>query len=367
MNNSRNNILKHVTPVSKVGNLLIPPNWRYEALFNPNKYKLKGFAARNLRDDSYCLRRFLNIGLSFDINYRMTKGVAQIYKGLSTDNKSLFLAIWNRHFKRKGIKKISVKTNNTIFQKSPLWHIGNTEYINDPFLKELVLHHSNFKHNKHIAYALELGKNPDYAEIFKFIGYCIFAKINDRDIAVRWRIPVKHVEALRYLFFDFSFCPPDRVATLSYLRQLTSNGLLNEGDFAYYKRVYDLGPVGLKAQTDFFNLTDGEKKTVEEFLGKSVIANVLNINFSIKSQKDAIEYGVVVSNLANYYIKDVERNYFQSKIRNLDACTKRIEGETLDLDAKGGMSDLDFKFMDLLTEHSLQDSQIEYKTLDSLK
>lgn len=365
MSSQRCKVLKTVTPLTKVGNMLVPPNWRYNALFNPAKYKLKEFANRSPVAGHSSLKRFLNIGLTFDINYTMSDSLKQIYRLISPENKSFFLAIWNRSFKRKGIKKVTIQPDAATFQRNPVWNIKGVEYINDTFLRRLILHHSNYQFDKHIAYALELGRNEEYAEIFKFIGYCIFAKIPDEKIAIRWKVPVSHITALRMIFFDFSFFPNDRIATMSHLRQLTNNGLFNDLDFVYYKRVFELGELGLKAQTDFYNLNPAEKKQVEEFLGKSIVSNALNLQFSIKNQKDAVEYGAVIGALSNYYSKNIEKAYFESKIRNLDATTRKIEGDMYD-NSKAGLSEIDLKYMDLLTQNSLHEDRLEYKTLDML-
>lgn len=354
-----------VTPVKKVGNLLVRPNWRYEALFNPARYKLKEFVSRNIANNSGCLKRFLHIGLDFEVNLKMTPRIKGYYDALSVDNKSLFLAMWNRHIKRNRIKTISIDSLPAVFQKNPIWNLKKVEFINDKFLISLIKHYSNFEHSPHIAYALELGRNSEYNEIFKFIGYCIYAKVSDKDIAVRWNIPIKHVEAIRLIFYDFSFFPKDRLANISYLRQLTNTGLFTDTDFAYFKRVFELGELGLKAQTDFYNLTAPEKKLIEEYLGKTLVSNTLNMHFAVRNQKDALEYGLVVSNLASYYIKTAEATYFGSKIRNLDAATRRIEGELMGSDTS--MNDLDKEFMNMLSQHSLHDEALEYKTLDMLK
>ena len=365
MSNRRNKVTKLVTPVSKVGNLLIPPNWRYDALFFPGKYKLSLFASRNPTSGSSALKRFLSLGLPHNINYVMSPSVKALYKALTPESKPIFLAQWKRSFKRRKVKKITVETNSKLFQKSPVWNMEAASYIADPFLCRLVMHHSRLKYDSNIAYALDMGSNEAYSELFKFIGYCIFAGITDTKIAIRWKIPTKHVEAIRLIFFDFSFFPKDRLAMLTHLRQLTANGCYSDVDFLYFKRVFELGELGLKAQTDFYTLTAKEKKTIEEYLGKSVVANVFNLNFSLRTQKDAVEYGTVVGHLSNYYIKNVEKDYFESKIRNLDASTRRIDGDLLNEDH--GMTPLDKQYMALLTEHSLIDEQIEYKTLASLK
>lgn len=356
-------MLGKVTPVKRVGNYLVRPNWRYDALFNPPKYKLKEFVKKTVPNNARSLRRFIGLGLPYEV-HKIPQRLKNCYTSLTEENKPLFLAMWNRYSKRNHMKPIEVDADPAVIQKIVLWDLKKVHNIDDLFFQSLIKHHSNFEYNQHIAYALELARNKDYLEIFKFIGYCIYAKIKDEAIAIRWNIPVKHVEALRLIFYDFSNFPKDRLAALTYLRQLTNSGLFTDIDFAYYRRVFELGELGLKAQTDFYNLTAEEKKLIEEYLGKSIISTTLNLNFSIKNQKDAVQYGVVVSNLASYNIKTSETSYLDAKIRNLNANTKRIEGEMNAGDVR--MSDNDIELLSLLSEHSLHDSRPEMKTLDML-
>lgn len=353
-----------ITPVKKIGNLLIRPNWRYDALFNPNKYKLKEFVSRTVPNNSGVLKRFISLGLPYEVS-TLPGSIRYLLDNISNEHKSDLAIMWKRHCKRIKLKKIRVDTDNNKFQKVPVWNLKKIHNINDPFLIRMIKHISNYEYDPHIAYAFDLGRNSDYAEIFKFIGYCVYAKISDKDIGVRWNLPVKHVEAIRLMYYDFSAFPKDRLANIAYLRQLTNIGLLTDVDFAYYKRVFELGELALKAHNDFYSLTREEKKRVEEYLGKTLISNTLNLHFAVKNQKDAVEYGLIVSNLASYYIKTSEVTYFESKIRNLDAATRRIEGDLQGTEAN--MTDLDKEFMTMLNEHSLQDEKLEYKTLDSLK
>lgn len=357
-------MLGAVSPVKKIGNHLVRPNWRYDALFNPAKYKLKEFVCTTAVNGSGSLNRFLSLGLPYEVNNKMPNRVKSYHASLSPDNKSFFLAMWYRHVKRTGVKPVSIDADEGILQKVPLWNLKKLDKISDKYLVRLIKHQANYEYDSHIAYAMELCRNPDYAEVFKFIGYCIYAKVTDKAIATRWNIPVRHVEAVRMLFYDFSCFPKDRLATLAYLRQLTNIGLFTDVDFSYYKRVFELGELGLKAQTDFYGLDSTEKKLVEEYLGKSLISNTLNLNFSIKNQKDAIQYGAMVSNLASYYIKTSEVSYLDSKIRNLDAATRRIEGDLNSGDML--MTDIDRDLLALLSEHSLHDNRPVMKTLDML-
>lgn len=352
-----------LNPIERTGALRVRPNWRYEVLLNPATCRLQGYASVP-PSDSRCLTRFLSAGLMYEVNYKVPAEIKRYMNALPPAQAEKLYSLWNRAFKRSKRKRISIDTDTARFARSKIWNMTKIERLNDKFLIRAIKHISNYVHDQHIAYALELNNSAEHSEIFKFIGYGIYAKISDTDIARRWQIPVRSVEAIRLLFFDFSSFPKDRVANFTYLRQLANNGTISDLDFAYYKRVFELGELGLKAQTDFFSLTNEEKRVVEEYLGKSIIATTLNLNFSLRNQKDANNYGMAVSNLATYYIKRSEMTYFEAKTRNLEVQTRRIEGAMADAD--DGLSDMDKYFMKVLKEHSMQEEKIEYKTIASL-
>lgn len=354
-----------VNPIDKVGTLFIRPNWRMEALQNPAKYKMQDFVSIP-KSGSACLRRFIANGLSYTVNYKIPPLITDCLDLLNDEGKKRLLYFWRASFKKSKQKKVSVDSDEIILAANPVWNIPYVSKLTDPVLKRLIYHHSNYIYDHHIAKAIEYSRSSEVNEIFKFIGYCLYAKVSHEQIALRWNQPVKTAEAIKDLFYDFSRFPKDRMANFSYLRQLTNSGLFSDTDFAYYKRAYELGELGLKAHTDYYNLSPSEKQVISDFLGKTVIANTLNIHFSIKNQKDAINYGLVVSNLANYYIREAEMTYFASKTRNLNACTRRIEGELID--DNQAMTALDQELLAVLKTHSLQDERVtDYKTLDALK
>lgn len=347
-------------PIARVGNKFVKPNWRFDAMQNPARYQLQDFVRRP-NAGSNCLRRYLSRGLSYEVNYVIPEDVRRYITQLSPENGKLLRHMWVRFFKRSKLKKIVVEPP----QQFLLWNARMLANISDPFLRKALRHISSIEFDEAIAYAIDFSASPDTQEIFRFIGYCIYAKVSDEAIAIRWNIPVRYVEALRKLFFDFSAFPKDRIANFTYLRQLAINGTISDSDFAYYKRVYELGELGLRAQTDFYSLTDEERRLVEEYLGKSVISNTLNINFSIRTQKDAAAYGAVVSTLSSYYVKEAEIEHLRSRTRNIDAQTRRIEGQLVD--ASATLTDIDNQMLDYLRSLSLTEQPIEYKTLDDLK
>lgn len=356
--------MKYVNPIG-VGSLTIRPNWRFEVLQNPAKYKLADFVSIP-ENNVGCLKRFISAGLTCEINYKIPEYLKEYINGFTSEEIEVFNNLWYKQFKRSGQKKISVRTKKAIFQPNPVWNLKYVHLIQDEFLRKLILHHSNFKYDDDIQYAFQVYKSADHEDIFKFIGYGIYAGISDSQLAKRWNIKPSQVTAIRKIFFDFSRFPKDRVARFAYLRQLANIGLFSDTDFSFFKRIFELGELGLRAQVDFTSLTYEEKLKIQEYLSQSIVANTLNINFSIRNQKDAVTYGVMVTTLSNYYIKQKESQYFDAKIHNLNVVTSRIEGQMTP--NTEGLTDLDEQFIALIKENSLlEPMSIEYKTLEMLK
>lgn len=361
-----------VNPIERIGSLHIKPNWRYELLQNPAKYKMQDFVSIP-SSNAGCLKRFIPAGLAFEVNYKYPDHLAQYNADLSIEERTVLQSLWRQSFNDSTIPRIAIDTNRQLFAQNPVWNLQHVEKIQDDFMKRLIYHHSNFKFDRHIKYALDLYRSVENKEVFRFIGYGIYCQLTDAQLAKRWRLPVKHIEAVRNLFWDFSRFPKDRVANFTYLRQLANNGVISDVDFVFFKRAYELGDLGIRAQLDFTTLNADERRTVEEYLGKTVIANTLNLSFTIKTQKDAVSYGLIVSNLASYYIKQKEASFMDARIVNLDAQTRNLNASTLRIEGAldkqiDGLSELDQQMMELLREHSFNEAPPqEYKTLADLK
>jgi len=343
----------------------IRPNWRFDLLKNPAKYKLQDFV-HIPESGSACLNRFISKGLYFEINYKLPNYINEYASTLTEEETELLKQLWYQNFKRSKQRKITTDVDRVLLKDNPVWNLKLVNNIQDEYVKKLIKHISDYKYDEHIQYAIDLASSKEHQDIFRFIGYGIYANLSDKELASRWKISFRKVEAIRNLFFDFSSFPKDRIANFTYLRQLHNLGLFDQIDFNYFRAIFALGELGVRAQIDYHNLSPADKSKINEFLGNSSISNTLNLNFTVNSKKDAIEYVSVVSNLANYYIKQKEAAYFDAKTRNLDAGTKRIEGAMLG--AVEDMSTLDREMMDLLREYSLQETeQSEFKTLADLK
>lgn len=347
------------------GSFHIRPNWRFDLLKNPAKYKLQDFV--NIPESgASCLNRFISKGLYFEINYKIPNYLNEYATTLSEEEGELLKQLWFQNFKRSKQRKITTDTDKVLLKDNPIWNLKLIDNIQDKYVNKLIKHISGINHDEHIQYAIELASSKEHQDIFRFIGYGIYANLTDKELAARWKISFKKIEAIRKLFFDFSAFPKDRIANFTYLRQLHNLGLFDQIDFNYFRAIFALGELGIRAQIDYHNLSNDDKLKINEFLGNSSISNTLNLNFAVNSKKDAMEYVSVISNLANYHIKQKEAGYFDAKTRNLDATTKRIEGSMLG--AVEDMNTLDREMMDLLREYSLKETeQTEFKTISDLK
>ena len=97
-----------------------------------------------------------------------------------------------------------------------------------------------------------------------------------------------------------------------------------------------------------------------------MLDNVTSLYFSIEDKKDALAYNGVINNLASFFIKKEEINYFRSKVRNLDASTARIVNERTDYST--GIQDEDIMAMEMITQLALKENPPpEYKVITELK
>lgn len=341
------------------------PRWRYDLVRNPIKQGFSHCVSLASSKGGRSLLRYVNVlDLNISIGWTPSAEILAIKKQLSPEAQAKFsnvLDIYrkNLHVKKKG--KLADPKKGVSF---PLWSLKESEKLNDAFFVRLVRHMANKEFDPYIASALSLYNNPAREEAMRFIGYNFYAKKSDAALAKDWSMPVKLIEAIRLLFFDFSSFPKDRLANFTCLRQLVVNGLITDLDFSYYKRIYELGELGLKAQIDFINLTDEEKSKVKDYLATSHTTTVLNLNFSVQCKKDAAQYLGALHSLTDLTIKKKEVEMVTAKIENLKASTRRLDTEASSMEMQ--YSDIDKKFMTLLDQASFNQGIPELKTIADL-
>lgn len=329
------------------------PDWRFDALVLPYKYNLKKHVSTST-ESCKALHRFISEGIDVIHNHKLTLPLTEIHELLNEEQKAEFAEYYRRYLKRSKKPQLVIvvdKQKHKNMRNVYRWNMGSVDKINDKFLVKAIKHISNYEFNQEIDYAIKLSTNPSFKEIFKFIGYGIYAGASDAQLAKRWRVPIKKIEAIRLLFFDFSSFPKDRIAAFTYLRWLVSTGLLTEEDFAYYRRIYELGELGLRAQLDYHNLTKEEKSTVKQYIGDAVTATALNLHISITGKDDAKAF---INTAAIVSRQSLVEHETTARIDNLRANTERVKNMV------GGnelvLNDTDEKYMKILEALSTQEA-----------
>lgn len=216
-----------------------------------------------------------------------------------------------------------------VFKKHPdivSWNLKKIDNIQDSWFKRLIKHCTGVSPDLYIAKAMQFFKLAEAKTIRMFVGSLMFAGSTDLEIARRWKYPVKMIEAVRHLYFDFIRFE-DRIAQYSVLTQLRNSGDISEEEEGLYRRAFELGEVGIKAQIAGYALTQDEERKVQEYLAKSVAVNIFNLNFMIKDSNDMANYNKVMNDMAKINLSKqlIELKRKECDILELDGMKKRRE------------------------------------------
>ena len=309
-----------------VGTFYNFPNWRYQLYLNPGKAGLAE-ACKPPEAGAGCLKRYLyysDVRAGTSVNNNFPPRFQKVVNSLGEKNLNLFNKFFHKKLKKDKSKKLSC---GAFSNKHFVWRVGQIDSLNDAFLKRLLYHAVNFNFDPYIQFAVGFMMSKEHAHIFKAIGYHVYAGLTDEQIAVRFKLYPQQIEAIRELFYDFTHAPKNPTARSAYFTQLVDNNIITDLDRRFYKLIAELGELGLKAHSNYHSLTPEEKILVEDYLGNTMLDNVFSLNFAITDVKDALNFNAVINNLASFYIKKEEVNYYRAKTRNLDASTQRITSE----------------------------------------
>jgi hypothetical protein len=213
------------------------------------------------------------------------------------------LRVWTKQYFSSNSKKVSFSET----EKLPIClNISKILELNDPFLVRVLLHCYNFKYDSYVAEALAFFQSSENSQNKAWLHYAIYAGVQDKELAKNWKKPVKFIEAVRLLFFDYSHWPKDKIARYSLMRQLVCTSELSEADYHVLKRIYDLGITGLKSLTQINSLTSEEEGQIKNYLSSSAVGNMLSLGYTIRDSKDAINYHKVVTDFASVNLKRME-------------------------------------------------------------
>lgn len=307
-----------------MGTAFQKPNWRYDALRNPETYNLSGFLSSKKGKNPGYLKKLITKNIAYTVHYIYPKFFRSISKDLPQHLQDRLFKIWYKKFNKEGKPRIEF-TEPKKYQKLPSWNIKKLPKVKDEWLRKLVAHVLNYKFDDSIAFAMKMQLDPAFSAAKRFMGFCFFANIPDKDIGNMWGIKsTKHIEAVRMLFFDFSKVPEDAIAKWSILRQWVDSKDITEEEYKYYKRVFDLGKLGLKAQTAFYHLDDLEQKQINQYLGRTAASNAFNIDFCINSTNEAMNYNKMIGDIARNELLRITSTQ-QSELLKLSIQAKQKE------------------------------------------
>lgn len=318
-------------------------------------------------DGSRCLARYISSHKEIADEVSVATSLAPFLSRATSDmnfkQKDMFCKVFNKKLKKAGEKKVFIPCYKENVQ---IWSVKHIDLITDKPLQDFLYHVANVKYSPEYAFAVKYRNSQEHQRNFCVIGYCIFAGLSDSVIAKRYRLFPAQVRAMRELFFDFTNAPTEVVARAAYFTQLADNQIISDVDRRYYKIIGSLGELGLKADADPSSLTIEEKDRLNVYLGDSMVDNVTSLYFSIEDKKDALNYNSVINNLASFFIKKEEINYFRAKVKHLDASTARIINERSDYNAH--MHDEDIEALEMISQLALKENTLpEFKTPNDLK
>jgi len=351
-------------PTRRLGTPFQRPAWRYDALRNPDKYGFRSFCSRKV-DNAGCLRRLTKKGLDCRVNYVVPSSVQTLSRRLPAVLAERLLTTWKRAWKKQRLPKLTIE-NIEQYENLVSWSGKKLDRLPDPWLKKIVAHVTNLEHSADVDAALRLHLNDDYEQIKRYIGHLIFAKVPDAEIAKEWNFSPGTITALRMLFFDFSALPANPVAQWATLVQWVNNGDIKPDEFALYKRVHELGPLGLKAQVAGAFLDDGERLTVRDYLTKTAMTNTFNVQFATRTPRDALIYNRVVGDLVRLDLQREEVKVRQQEQRLLEMQVQKISKE-LNEGKVQEMQSEDLKLIQsAISSLARQDNEPRYRTVFDL-
>ena len=254
------------------------------------------------------------------------EGIKILSRTLSPQLSAQLFKVWNKQWKKLGQPKLLIE-NVDQYDKIVSWNTHKIDRLNDVWFKKLVRHICNIEHSPEIDAAVRLHLSDDYEQIKRYIGHQIFAQMTDGEIAKQWNLPEKTITALRMIFFDFGALPPSPVAKWGVLVQWVNNGDIRADEFALYKRVHELGPLGLKAQVAGSFLEDDERLKVREYLTKTAMTNTFNVQFATRTPRDALIYNRVISDLVRMDLQREEVKVRQQECKLLEMQVEKIGRE----------------------------------------
>lgn len=314
--------MQAIVPVSKLGTPFQSPSWRYQCTFCPERFGFGKYCSKPTPNAANLTRLIVN-GVTPVETYKLPLYLSQLREKLPSSLYSQLLKVWNKHYRSTRTRKVTFNVN---VNRAGLlnWHLKKLEQINDEFLQKLIKHCYNIEGDEYIAEAIKFFKNKSNDMTCKWLNYSIYGGKTDKELAIQWRKPVRFIEALRLIFFDYSGWPKDKLVQYSLLRQLAANNEIDSQDHHAFRRIYDLGDLGLRSILGHQVLTEDERYTIKDYLSGAGVDNLMDQRFAITNLKESVSFNRSVAEYANIGLRRLE---MEQKAMVMKLTAKRMEQE----------------------------------------
>jgi len=359
--------LTSTIPIQKLGTPFQCPDWRFRAACDPRKFFFSdriGLAdyrpvKGNTRSHPCkALKRKYHEkvadGPQIEQHLTYTQFMRDLIRDLPAEQGIMLHGLWRKHRKQQGIPLISFISNKLKDGDMVWWDAQKISSFGDEYFLKVVSHIARLEYYSEINFAMVWARSPEISELFRVLGYLFYAGISEMEVAKRWKIPLKKVEAIHKLFFDFSHFPRDRTLQWALLRQLENSKILQEGDSLFYRKIFDLGELGLRAQTDYLSLTEDEKTKIKYYLRDTVVLNAFYISSLTNNTKEAYKYLQTIMEFEKLQLAREELKYKETNTRLVETKIQVLGGQ---VNVNNQFSEADQKFFaDYLRTKSLENS-----------
>lgn len=265
-------------------------------MHNPQRYGLTDYCSKKMVDAGF-LTRLIPKGIAPSVVFNYPAWFAAMKRVLTVEEGEVLDRVWNKQYFSRHRKKITFNSANSMLPALS-WNMGKIDQLNDETLKRLVKHQFGYKHDHAVERALKWYLDKGNSELVRHVHYACYYGMTDLEMAKRWRQPIAIMQTIRMLFFDYSHLPVDRLARFSFIRQLVAISEIDESDYHRFRRIFDLGKLGLDSLLGCRSLSMEEQQQIELYLGSSVMDNTLDLRYTITNRKEAIEFNRTMQAMA---------------------------------------------------------------------
>ena len=350
-----------IIPASKLGTPYQSPSWRYQLTFNPERFGFEKYCSRPSVNSS-SLSRLIPNGIQPVALFDIPIYIRQLSDSLPSELYDQLIKVWCKRYFKTRSKKITFNVN---IKKSGLinWNMSKLKTINDGYLQKLIRHCFNMEHDEYIAEAFKFYKNDHNNTTCKWINYSIYGGKSDKELAIQWKKPLRFIQALRLIFFDYSAWPKDKLVQYSLIRQMVNNNEMDETDYQAFRRIYDLEDLGLRSILGHQTLTEDERDQVKMYLAGAGIDNLMEQRYAITNLKESVSFNKSISEYANIGLRKIE---MEQKAAIMRLTAKQLE-KNLGYEDKTEVFVEDDILMKSMREAMTKDNPANYDSIIDIK